>query len=194
MHLNIHALIIKYGYLALFIGCVAEGETFILLGGISVHEGLLQFNNVILTAITGSIVGDQVLYWIGKKYGIYILYYFRSHKKKINRAKKLIKNYPSFFIIAIRFIYGFRLIGPIIIGTSKLKAIKFFILNVTGSVIWAITFVTLGYYFGNFLLPYLYKLSNNIEYLLLILITIVVLIPLIKLIICYFKSKNLDKL
>ncbi|MDU7471511.1 MAG: DedA family protein, partial [Serratia marcescens] len=39
--------ITDYGYWALFIGCLAEGETITLLGGIAAHEGLLHWPWVI---------------------------------------------------------------------------------------------------------------------------------------------------
>jgi len=55
LHLDINALITQYGYLALFIGCIAEGETFTLLGGVAAHEGLLHYVGVVLAAMGGGI-------------------------------------------------------------------------------------------------------------------------------------------
>ncbi len=85
MHLDINALITQYGYLALFIGCIAEGETFTLLGGVAAHEGLLHYVGVVLAAMGGGIVGDQLLYWVGRRWGTQILRRFKSIRIKWSR-------------------------------------------------------------------------------------------------------------
>ncbi len=126
MHLDINGLITQYGYLALFIGCIAEGETFLLLGGVAAHEGLLHYSGVVLAAMAGGVVGDQMLYWIGRRFGTRILRRFKKHQDKVVKANRLIKRRPSLFVIGARFMYGFRIIGPIIIGASRLKPLKFF--------------------------------------------------------------------
>ncbi|MXP51039.1 DedA family protein [Pantoea sp. SoEX] len=178
MHLNISELISQYGYLALFIGSIAEGETFTLIGGITIHEGLLNFTGVILATMAGGILGDQLLYWIGRKYGTKILQKFKRYKNKVIKARRLIKNQPILFVIGVRFMYGFRLIGPIIIGASRLNSMKFFVLNVVGAAIWSFIFVTIGFYAGSVVIPWLYKIHYHIK-LILWLFIIIVLISLI---------------
>lgn len=160
MHIDIHALITQYGYLALLIGCLAEGETFVLLGGIAVHEGLLQFGWVVLAAMVGGIIGDQFLYWLGRRYGGRIIDRFSQHQDKIDKANRLINRHPAWFVIGTRFMYGFRIIGPIIIGTSGLSPVRFLILNILGASIWANLFVSLGYYAGKVITPWFDKLDN----------------------------------
>ncbi|HAK35283.1 MAG TPA: DedA family protein, partial [Pantoea sp.] len=116
MHFDINGLITQYGYLALLIGCIAEGETFTLLGGVAAHEGLLNFVGVVLAAMAGGIIGDELLYWIGRRYGTKILRKLKKHQDKVRKANRLIQRHPSLFVIGVRFMYGFRIIGPIIIG------------------------------------------------------------------------------
>ncbi|VEA46434.1 membrane protein [Salmonella enterica subsp. arizonae] len=41
--MDINTLITHYGYAALVIGSMAEGETVTLLGGVAAHQGLLKF-------------------------------------------------------------------------------------------------------------------------------------------------------
>lgn len=166
MHLDINALITQYGYLALFIGCIAEGETFTLLGGVAAHEGLLHYVGVVLAAMGGGIVGDQLLYWVGRRWGARILRRFKKHQDKVVKANRLIKRRPSLFVIGVRFMYGFRLIGPIIIGASRLNPMKFFILNVIGAAIWSLIFVTLGYFAGGIIAPWLHKFDQHLKHLL----------------------------
>ncbi|BAO00706.1 YohD protein [Candidatus Pantoea carbekii] len=164
MHLYLNGLISHYGYLSLLIGCITEGETFLLLGGLAVHEGLLRFKGVVLAAMIGGIIGDQVLFWLGYRFGTCILRRFSKYHHTITKVNGLIRKWPSLFIIGVRFMYGFRILGPIIIGTSRLKPLRFFILNVIGAALWSLIFVTLGYFSGELILPYLYKLDKHFNY------------------------------
>ena len=166
MHFDINGLITQYGYLALLIGCIAEGETFTLLGGVAAHEGLLHFSGVVLAAMIGGIIGDQLLFWLGRRYGTRILRRFSKHQETIGKAKRLIQKHPNWFVIGSRFMYGFRIVGPIIIGTSRVKPLRFFILNVIGAALWALIFVTLGYFAGQIIAPWLHKLDQHFKHVL----------------------------
>lgn len=53
--------ITDYGYWALFIGCLAEGETITLLGGIAAHEGLLHWPWVIAVVALGGTLGSAAV-------------------------------------------------------------------------------------------------------------------------------------
>lgn len=160
MHIDINSLIHHYGYFALLLGCMAEGETFVLLGGIAAHKGLLHFAGVVIAAMAGGIIGDQLLYWLGRRYGTRLLSKFSNHQDKAARASELINRHPSLFVIGVRFMYGFRIIGPIIIGTSQLSPRRFLIFNVIGAFIWALLFVSLGYFAGKLITPGLINWMN----------------------------------
>ncbi|WP_437608352.1 DedA family protein [Erwinia sp. V71] len=166
MHLDVNGLIAQYGYWALFIGCLAEGETFTLLGGVAAHEGLLHYGAVVLVAALGGMVGDQLLFFLGRYYGAHILRRFRQHQEKIDRANRLIHRRPVLFIIGVRFMYGFRLIGPVIIGASRLKPARFFLFNIIGALLWAMIFVSLGYLGGQVIAPWLHQFDQHLKHLL----------------------------
>ncbi|PIJ48707.1 hypothetical protein BL250_00915 [Erwinia sp. OLTSP20] len=177
MHFNISQLIEQYGYLALFLGCIAEGETFTLLGGVAAHEGLLDYGWTVLVAITGGIIGDTALYFVGRHYGERILRRFKKHQPQIRKAQRLIHKYPTWFVIGVRFMYGLRIVGPIIIGASHLKLRRFLPLNVLGAIIWALLFVSLGYLGGEVIGPWLHKFDRQLKYLFwLVLVIIIALI------------------
>ena len=58
--MDLNTLISQYGYAALVIGSLAEGETVTLLGGVAAHQGLLKFPLVVLSVALGGMIGDQV--------------------------------------------------------------------------------------------------------------------------------------
>ncbi|WP_312241532.1 DedA family protein [Pantoea sp.] len=165
MHFDINELIAQYGYPGVLLGCLIEGETFTLLGGIAAHEGLLRYSGVVIAAMIGGGIGDQLLFWLGRRYGTRILRRFKKHQDKLVKANHLIQRHPSLFVIGVRFMYGFRLIGPIIIGASHLRPLKFFLLNVVGAAIWALLFVSLGYFAGEMITPLLHKIDQHLKHL-----------------------------
>lgn len=118
--MDLNTLISQYGYAALVIGSLAEGETVTLLGGLAAHQGLLKFPLVVLSVALGGMIGDQVLYLCGRRFGGKLLRRFSKHQDKIERAQKLIQRHPYLFVIGTRFMYGFRVIGPTLIGASQL--------------------------------------------------------------------------
>jgi membrane protein DedA with SNARE-associated domain len=122
-------LIEQYGYAALVIGSVAEGETITLLGGVAAHQGLLKFPLVVAAVALGGMIGDQLL--ISRlRFWPTLLQAFRKQKKKIRRAQRLIQRHPYLFVIGTRFMYGFRIIGPMLIGASRLPPKIFLPLNI----------------------------------------------------------------
>lgn len=140
--------ITDYGYWALFIGCLAEGETITILGGIAAHEGLLHLPWVMAVVALGGTLGDQLLYFAGRRFGGRAIARLKSQRQRINRAKRLIARHPMLFVIGVRFMYGFRIIGPVLIGASRLPPSRFVPLNILGALLWSAIFVLLGYFCG----------------------------------------------
>ncbi|PKH20954.1 hypothetical protein CIG19_17350 [Enterobacterales bacterium CwR94] len=165
MHIDVNALITQYGYWALLIGCLAEGETFTLLGGIAAHQGLLHYQWVVLIAALGGIIGDQLLFWIGRRYGHPLQQRFKKQQARFDTINQLIRRYPSLIVIGVRFMYGFRLIGPVMIGASRLPPLKFLLLNIIGAFLWATLFVSLGYLGGEVIAPWLHKIDQHLKHL-----------------------------
>ncbi|AAY94236.1 DedA family protein [Pseudomonas protegens] len=154
-HLDLNALIAAYGYWVIFIGCLLEGETVLILGGMAAHQGSLQWPQVIGWATLGGILGDQLLFWTGRYGGARLLPKLKRHQAAIERVQGLIQRYPSTSVFAVRFLYGMRLVGPMVIGASGLAPWRFALLNVLGAAVWAILFVSAGYWAGEALQHFL---------------------------------------
>lgn len=140
--------ITQYGYWALFIGCLLEGETITLLGGIAAHNGFLRLPLVIAVVALGGTLGDQLLYFAGRYFGGRVIARIKDQQQRIERAQRLIARHPMLFVVGVRFMYGFRIIGPLLIGASKLPPSLFIPLNILGAILWATLFVLLGYFGG----------------------------------------------
>ncbi|EAA4604144.1 DedA family protein [Salmonella enterica subsp. enterica serovar Kisangani] len=164
LRMDINTLITHYGYAALVIGSMAEGETVTLLGGVAAHQGLLKFPLVAAAVALGGMMGDQLLYLLGRCYGGKILRRFPRYHTKIRRAQKMIQRHPYLFVIGTRFMYGFRVVGPLLIGASRLPPKIFLPLNIVSALIWALLFTTLGYLGGEVIAPWLHDLDQHLRH------------------------------
>ena len=142
-------LLTQYGYFALFIGCLLEGETLLILAGVAAHSGYLFFPTVVAIAFVGGTLGDQILFYFGRRSGGAILQRWPRFHKPAERVRGLIERHSSLLIVGVRFMYGLRLVGPIAIGMSAVSPLRFAVLNMIGAALWAIGVGGVGYLFGH---------------------------------------------
>lgn len=138
-------LITQYGYLVLILFTFLEGETIVIIAGAFVHSGTLNFYLVAFSSLLGAFLGDQLYFFLGRKYGKKILAKKPNLENKANKVMDIISKNESLLILSFRFLYGLRTITPIALGLSKIKYFKFLFLNLIGAIIWAFCFTYLGY-------------------------------------------------
>ncbi len=150
-HIDFNYLLANYGYLAIFIGCLLEGETILILGGMAAHQHVLDLLPVIGYASLAGMLGDQALFWTGRYFGARLLPRLHKQQASIERVTQLINQHPTVSIFSVRFLYGMRLVGPMVIGACKVSPLKFACINLFGAVVWATLFASAGYWAGEFL-------------------------------------------
>ncbi|GHD68295.1 DedA family protein [Jeongeupia chitinilytica] len=141
-------LLAEYGYLALFIGCLLEGETLLILAGFAAHQGYLSLPLVLLVAFCGGTLGDQLFFLLGHRYGPRLIARFPGYRPAVDRVNALLHRYHSWLIVGIRFMYGLRIVGPVTIGASRLPFWRFAPFNLLGAALWAGLVGGAGYAFG----------------------------------------------
>ena len=67
--MNLPQLVTDYGYVALAVGCLLEGETVLVMAGYAAHRGLLSWPMVFAVAAIFSFAGDQMWFQVGRHYG-----------------------------------------------------------------------------------------------------------------------------
>ena len=144
----ISAFIASYGYLAVFVGTLLEGETILLAAGFAAHRGLLDWTLVALVATIGATLGDQLAFLLGRWKGEVLIKRFPALAKRKPRIHELLERYDVIFILTIRFLYGLRIAGPLLLGSSRVPLLRFALLNVLAAALWAILVSGAGYTFG----------------------------------------------
>lgn len=165
--MNISGLISEYGYVGLFVGCLLEGETLLVLAGFAAHQGYLQLHWVIVVALLGGFLGDQFYFWLGRWRGAWVMSRFPRLAPVFERANILIERYHEVLIVSVRFLYGLRTVGPIAFGMSAVLVWRFMLFNALGAAIWAVGIGGAGYLFGQAIELWLQDLKRVEEVLIL---------------------------
>src|SRR4051812_46174186 len=108
-------LIGQLGYFAIFLGTFLEGESVLALGGVAASYGYLSLPNVMMVAVMGAFLGDQCCFYIGRRFGPSILARYPSIAAKAGRVQALVRRWDAPAVILLRFMYGLRIAGPIVI-------------------------------------------------------------------------------
>lgn len=149
-----------WGYFAVFLGSLVEGESVIFTAGFLAHEGYLSLTKIILISFVGTLFADQVLYQIGRYYGNHFLDRFPSLRPKADKAFHLLKKYDVLFILSFRFIYGIRTISPLIIGASGVGVKWYTFLNFIAALIWSVGSCLLAYSVAHLIMDELHLISR----------------------------------
>lgn len=144
----IGSFVASYGYLAVFAGTLLEGETILIAAGFAAHRGLLDLPIVILVAMLGGTLGDQLAFVLGRWKGDVLIERFPALAMHKPRVHELLERHAILFILTVRFLYGLRIAGPVLLGSSRVPMLHFAILNLIGAGLWASVVSGAGYLFG----------------------------------------------
>lgn len=144
----LRTLIEDYGYWAILVGTFLEGETILILGGFVAQMGYLQLPGVMAAAFVGSFSGDQLYFYIGRRFGPGLIARRLSWQAYADKVYSLIARHENFLLLTFRFYYGLRNVTPFALGASNIDRRKFIVLNAVGAAIWAVTVSLGGYAFG----------------------------------------------
>ena len=146
--MSLETIITHFGYPALVIGLLLEGETMLVLGAFMAHRGYLDLPLVILIGGIVAFASDQFFFWMGRLKGNQFLETRPAWKPHVEKAKSLLGWNTNLLFLGIRFMYGLRTVLPFVIGMAKFDPKKFVILNLIGAFIWALTFGLAGHLIG----------------------------------------------
>ena len=147
--MTLGTLIETHGYWILALGCLLEGETILALAGFAAHRGYLDPVAVVGIAAVAGFTGDQFYFWLGRRHGPAVLARWPSVAVQAERVRRLSERHQALMIIGVRFAYGLRIAGPILLGTLSVPARRFALFNAIGALLWASLIAGLGWTFGH---------------------------------------------
>jgi membrane protein DedA with SNARE-associated domain len=138
-------------YLVTFIWTFFEGETFVIFAGIAASPAfnqILRLDYLIACAWIGSFCGDNLYFYLGRRYGHRLITRFPRLKPGTDVALELLRKYNTGFILSFRFIYVVRNFSSFACGMSDIFWPRFMALNFVAAGVWACTFAGAGYLLG----------------------------------------------
>ncbi len=169
---TIQTLAHQYGYLVIFFGIMLEnagiplpGETITLVGGFLAGSGELSYALVLLSAVSGAIIGDSCGYWVGRWGGMAVLEnvgkFFRLPPDEIVKARDKFSGNADRAVFFGRFIALLRVFAGPMAGLTGMPYPRFLFFNAMGAIAWGTIMTSLAYFAGSFI-----PLDKLVEYVL----------------------------
>jgi membrane protein DedA with SNARE-associated domain len=153
-------LVARFGYITIFViillesaGLPLPGETVLVAGAVlaGTHKGL-EIYAVIATAAAAAILGDNIGYWVGRRWGLALLLRYgpmvRLDQRKLKLGQYLFLKHGGKIVFIGRFVALLRVFAALLAGANQYDVRKFMIWNASGGIFWAATVGAAGYVFG----------------------------------------------
>jgi len=166
-HKRVEKFLDQYGYIALLLGTFMEGETAILMASSLIYKGLFNFPLTVLVAFSGSFVSDWIYYLIGRLNGKYFLATRPKLNEKVKPVTDFFHRHKFQILFSYRFLYGFRIIIPLVIGMSGLRPLQYLFYSTVTGLLWASSVSFTGYWIGRLLELKVQSFEDNLLFIVL---------------------------
>lgn len=134
-----------------FVGLLVPGELAVVVGGVVAHAGALSLWAVVVAAVTGAAVGDQIGFLVGRRYGRSFMDRLPARARRsedMEKALSLVRRRGAAAVLLGRWTAALRALVPAVAGMSGMSQGRFTAANVTGGAAWAATVAVLGFVAG----------------------------------------------
>jgi membrane protein DedA with SNARE-associated domain len=133
-------------------GVIVPGETLVILGGFYARVGDLSLPLVAFVAVVGAIGGDNLGFWIGRRFG---RRFVERHGRRLFVTPERLERVERFYerqggktVFLGRFVPFVRSAGFIVAGIGGMPWRRFVGWDLAGAVIWGVANAVLGYLLG----------------------------------------------
>jgi membrane protein DedA with SNARE-associated domain len=134
-------------------GIPSPGETALVLAAVLASQGKLHIWLVILIGVASAIVGDNIGYLLGRRFGREVLIArgpLHEHRKRaIEAGDRFFERHGPKAVFIARWIALVRFAAAWLAGIDKMPFRLFFFWNALGGITWGITFGLVGYFGGH---------------------------------------------
>jgi membrane protein DedA with SNARE-associated domain len=149
-----------YGYWAVggiialeSMGLPLPGETMLIAAAIyagTTHH--LDIGLVIVAAIAGAIIGDNIGFILGREVGYRLVSRYGRfvglNERRIALGQYLFEHHGGKIVFFGRFITVLRALAAFLAGVNRMRWQRFLLLNAAGGIVWALGYGLSAYWFG----------------------------------------------
>jgi membrane protein DedA with SNARE-associated domain len=147
------------GYIAVFgliaietMGVPVPGETALIAAGLAAHDGHLSIELVIVLAAVAAILGDNVGFAIGRRFGRRIFerpgIAYEQRLALLELGEPFFERHGPKAVFLGRWVAGLRIAAAWLAGINRMPWRRFLFWNALGGVGWATSVGLLAYYLG----------------------------------------------
>jgi membrane protein DedA with SNARE-associated domain len=151
--------ITQYGYAAIFfllvfgiVGLPIPDETMLTFVGYLIFKGRMHYFPALAAAFLGSITGITISYFLGRSLGPALVQrygrYIHLTQEKLDHVEEWFQRIGHWALTFGYFIPGVRHFTAYVAGASGLPYREFALYAYSGGILWSVTFISLGYFFG----------------------------------------------
>ena len=156
---NVPDLIQRYGYLVVFAstflgaaGLPIPAFPFLIAAGAATAMGSMNLGLVLMAATFGMLLGDTLLYTIGRLSGWWILGFLcrisASPETCILRSAKSFYRRGRITLVVAKYIPGINTVAPPLAGSLRMRVGQFLSLDLMGILLYVLPFFGLGFFFS----------------------------------------------
>jgi membrane protein DedA with SNARE-associated domain len=160
--INLFSLIAHHGYLLIFVVVLAEAiglpvpaALALIAGGAAVAGGTLSAPKVFFLALSGMLLGDCLLFILGRFMGWALLGLLC--RLSVNPESCILRSAESFYkrgkttLLFAKFIPGLNTMAPPLAGSMRMRPTQFLRFDLSGALIYILAYAGLGFVFRDFL-------------------------------------------
>ncbi|MFM2080016.1 MAG: hypothetical protein RLZZ219_698 [Cyanobacteriota bacterium] len=159
---DLEALLGRWGYLVIFTAMLLEnaglplpGETVTLLGGYAAGSGQLSLFGVMGAAAAGAVLGDNLGYWVGRRFGWDLLLrvgrLLRQPPQQLERLRERFLRHAALSVFLGRFVAVLRVLAGPMAGAVAMPYRRFLLCNAAGALLWSGSMVSLAWLGGRWI-------------------------------------------
>lgn len=158
---HIQPLVAQHGYWVVFLVIMLEsaglplpGETVLILASVFAGAtGELGLPTVIACAATGAILGDNLGFWVGHRWGANFLLrygkFIHLPEERLKLGQYLFARHGAKIVFFGRFVAFLRVLAALLAGVNKYHWPQFLLFNAAGGITWALVVGIGAYVFGD---------------------------------------------
>lgn len=141
------------------------GDSLLFIAGTFCATGAMNPWILVILLIIASVTGNTINYWIGSMIGHKVMErdYRWIDKAALQKTHDFYEKHGGKTVVLARFIPLVRTFAPFVAGFSEMSFRSFQFFNVLGAVLWIVSLVVSGYFFGN--IPFI---KNNLNVIVLV--------------------------